>query len=392
MVSADFETFEPQLRSIAKELDQVEGDIELLQRFSGTRDEHRQLSDSIREQHRAAERLIEHIELEASEDPMEEKKALHTRISQLRLRSLSTQRSFRRAMLQYSGNSTREAQRDRALLLSGAATPAELRKRKVRTGNATLNAAADVTTALQETVSMMNDEIDKSVGNVLALSDSTATLRKTKDRYITMSDVLKTSANLIRALEQADAVDRWLMLAGLVLFVLVSFNILRKRIWIPGLYTAFSIVRYLFTLGMRSSAAGPTETSAVLLATADLGSVSLATTSVLTTISALSVSVAYGSTSLSTTVSTIQPTLDPEISESFVASDTAIVSSLASSDLDESAFESMDSAEDLDESDSENVDSAEDLAATATTPAQLPPFTRQRHYKPPVERETHLEL
>ncbi|KAJ1901833.1 Vesicle transport protein S20, partial [Coemansia sp. IMI 209127] len=317
-------------------------------------------------QHRATERLIEHLELDMDNDDEEDKHRI--RISQLRMRAHSTQRSFRRAMLQYTGNATREAQRDRALLLSGAATPAELRKRKVRTGNATLNAAADVTTALQETVSMMNDEIDKSVGNIVALKDSSATLKRTKDRYITMHDVLKTSGNLIRALEQADAVDRWLMLAGLVLFALVSFNILRKRLWIPGLYTAFRIVRYLFTLGIKSSAGGlPAESSAVLLATAGLGSVSLAAASsaALTTISALSLS----ATAVSTSSTAVQPTtLESVISEGYVSGST------------------MSSSSSLDEPESESI------ATEAMTPVQLPPFTRQRQYTLPVEHESHLEL
>ncbi|KAJ2852642.1 Vesicle transport protein S20 [Coemansia erecta] len=365
MVSAEFETFEPQLRRIAEELDQIEGDIALLEGFSGTRDEHRQLSDSIREQHRAAERLIENMELDMDNASEEEKH----RISQLRIRAHSTQRSFRRAMLQYTGNATREAQRDRALLLSGAATPAELRKRKVRTGNATLNAAADVTTALQETVSMMNDEIDKSVGNIVALKDSSATLKRAKDRYITMHDVLKTSGNLIRALEQADAVDRWLMLAGLVLFALVSFNILRKRLWIPGLYTAFRIARYLFTLGIKSSVGGlPAESSAALLATASLGSVSLAAASsaALTTIGALSLS----ATTVSTSSTAVQQsaTLESVISEGYVTNS------------------AMTSSSSLDEPGSEST------VAEEATPVHVPPFTRQRQYKPPVERESHLEL
>ncbi|KAJ2832163.1 hypothetical protein FBU31_002131, partial [Coemansia sp. 'formosensis'] len=67
----------------------------------------------------------------------------------------------------------------------------------------------------------------------------------TQDEYSTLDSVLRTSKSLIQSLEQADALDRWLMLGGLVLFALVVFNILRKRIWIPGLSTLFSLIRYL---------------------------------------------------------------------------------------------------------------------------------------------------
>ncbi|KAJ2818707.1 Vesicle transport protein S20, partial [Coemansia erecta] len=235
------------LKQLGDELDEAEKDVELLSKFSGNRSEHQRLADSIREQQRGAERLVERLRVSD----------LDTEQQQLRIKQL--QRKFRAALLQYRPNTRANAQRERELLLSGAATPAELRKKKARTGNAALNAAADVTTALQETVSMMSDEIEKSVGNVTAMKESSDKLRKTKGQYLVMDDVLKMSKSLVRTLEQADAVDRWLMLCGLVLFSLVAFNILRKRVWIPGLYTVFRIIRYVFTLGLRSGDADAVE-------------------------------------------------------------------------------------------------------------------------------------
>ncbi|KAJ2176635.1 Vesicle transport protein S20, partial [Coemansia sp. RSA 551] len=226
------------------ELTEAEKDTVLLSKFSGSRAEHEQLASSIREQQRRAERLIERL------------RTTNTDTSEHEQRTKKLQRSFRSALLQYRPNTHAQAQQERNLLLSGAATPAELRKKKVRTGNAALNAAADVTTALQETVSMMSDEIEKSAGNISAMSESSNKLRKTKGQYLAMDDVLKVSKNLVRTLEQADTVDRWLMLFGLVLFSLVAFNILRKRVWIPGLYTAFRVIRYVVTMGFSSSSSG----------------------------------------------------------------------------------------------------------------------------------------
>ncbi|KAJ2082384.1 Vesicle transport protein S20 [Coemansia sp. RSA 988] len=247
----DSNPLESCLRELVTELDELEADIELLGKFSGPQDEQRRLSDSIREQQRTAERLLERVRL-AAEDygADQQQKTAQRRVHEQEQRAKQQQRSFRSAVLKYRGNVAAAAKKERELLLSGAATPAELRRRKARTGNAALNAASDVTTALQETVSMMNEEIDKSVSNIMAMEDSSEKLRKTKSQYIAMDDILKMSRNLIHTLEQADVVDRWLMLAGLVLFSFVAFNILRKRLWIPGLYTLFSMVRYLFTLGI----------------------------------------------------------------------------------------------------------------------------------------------
>ncbi|KAJ1890423.1 Vesicle transport protein S20 [Kickxella alabastrina] len=268
--SAEAADMDIQLSQLSAELDEIEKDIVLLSQFSGSRDEHRQFADSVRDQQRTAERLIERalINLDDIQEAKLKSKVQAT-ISQQQNRTKNLQRAFRTALLQYRANAAGSAKRDRELLLSGAATPAELRKRKVRTGNAVLNVAADVTSALQETVSMMNAEIDKSVGNTMALQDSSDMLQKTKSEYLTMDGVLKTSKSLIKVLEQADAMDRWLMLGGLVLFAAVSFNILRKRIWIPGLSTLFSVIKYfLFSSSSNSnSSVGITEKIAAVTTT-----------------------------------------------------------------------------------------------------------------------------
>ncbi|KAJ2880350.1 hypothetical protein H4R27_004778 [Coemansia aciculifera] len=91
---------------------------------------------------------------------------------------------------------------------------------------------------------MMDAEIEKSAGNIIAMQESSAKLKR-HDKYSTLDDVLRTSKSLIQSLKQADALDRWLMLGGLVLFALAVFNILRKRIWILGPSTLFRLIRYL---------------------------------------------------------------------------------------------------------------------------------------------------
>ncbi|KAJ2555236.1 Vesicle transport protein S20 [Coemansia sp. RSA 1878] len=264
-------------KQLDDELTEAEKDTVLLSKFSGSRAEHEQLASSIREQQRRAERLIERL------------RTTNTDTSEHEQRTKKLQRSFRSALLQYRPNTRAQAQQERNLLLSGAATPAELRKKKVRTGNAALNAAADVTTALQETVSMMSDEIEKSAGNISAMSESSNKLRKTKGQYLAMDDVLKVSKNLVRTLEQADTVDRWLMLFGLVLFSLVAFNILRKRVWIPGLYTAFQVIRYVVTMGFSSSSSGSSTAESPHVVSEFVTELVHATTSLSSTTTALMV-------------------------------------------------------------------------------------------------------
>ncbi|KAJ1734825.1 Protein transport protein sec20 [Coemansia sp. Benny D160-2] len=391
MVSADFQLLEPQLRSIADDLDQAESDIGLLGEFSGTRDEHLRLAESIREQHRAAERVLERVEMELEVDsPHEDSGApsgVSGRVAGLRARLDSVQRDFRRALLRYRGNTERAAREERALLLSGATTAAELRRQKARAGggSSTLNAAADVTTALQETVTMMNDEIDKSVGNALALRDSTAAVQRTGDRYLTMHDVLRTSANLIRALERADAVDRWLMLAGLLLFALVSFNILRKRIWIPGLHSLFSVIRYVVVLAFGSSPEPSSSSFSVpevstLLSTHSqkMGAADPGPTALVNTLAAMA---SVSSLSIAQTAALLSTSLPPPpIAGDDNGGDDASLTPIILIDhppvAEDSGLEFDSGAAD----------------ATDHPTIQLPTPSRQKRYKPPVEREPHLEL
>ncbi|KAJ2663838.1 Protein transport protein sec20 [Coemansia sp. RSA 1200] len=410
MVSADFQLFEPQLRSIAEDLDQAESDIGLLGEFSGTRDEHLRLAESIREQHRAAERLLERVEMELEIDSPEEDSGTQggfsNRVAELRTRLDSIQRTFRRALLRYRGNAERVAREERALLLSGATTAAELRKRKARAGGgaSTLNAAADVTTALQETVAMMNDEIDKSVGNTLALRDSTAAVQRTNDRYLTMHDVLRTSANLIRALERADVVDRWLMLAGLLLFAFVSFNILRKRIWIPGLHSLFSAIRYVVVLAFGSSSGPPSSSSSsfpvpegpILLSahSQKMGSADLGYTALVNTLAGMasvsSLSIARTTASLSTSLPPPPPVASDDSDDD--ASLTPIIPMEPSVSGDAGFGFDSDTAVDPGNINEPLPDSAGTADTTDYSTTRLPTPSRQRHYKPPVEREPHLEL
>ncbi|KAJ1808018.1 Vesicle transport protein S20, partial [Coemansia sp. RSA 2598] len=261
---------EAQLTQLDREMDTLGKDIQELAEFDGNREEHRQLSDSLRDEQRALERQLERLQLEIDGLTHDTSAAaqLNSRVEQLGKRLQGMQRTFRAALLKYRGNVRGSARREREMLLSGAATPAELRKRKVRTGNAVANAAVDLTSALRETVGMMEEEIEKSVANLGAMDESSDLLRKTKGEYGVLDGVLGQSKELIAMLEKTDKTDRWLMLVGLVVFIAVAFNIVRKRVWIPGLSTLFSLLRYVL-FGWGSAKQGPPQESlTVVVATA----------------------------------------------------------------------------------------------------------------------------
>ncbi|KAJ2783430.1 hypothetical protein H4R18_001695 [Coemansia javaensis] len=254
-VGGEFDLPEAQLAQLGAELDGAEAGVERLGGFSGGREEHRALAEAIREQQRSAERLLETLRAAADDcDSAAAQAALRAEIEQREARARQVQRGFRLALLQYRGNAAAAARQEREELLSGATTAAELRRRKARGDGAALRAAADVTAALQETVSMMNQEIEKSAGNIIAMQASSDALRKTRAQYLTMDDMLNLSKRLVRSLEQADAMDRWLMLAGILVFSLVALNILRKRLWIPGLHTLLVLLRSAASRGPAPSA------------------------------------------------------------------------------------------------------------------------------------------
>ncbi|KAJ2890252.1 hypothetical protein IWW38_004240, partial [Coemansia aciculifera] len=67
------DNFGIQLGQLSAELDEVDKDIALLAKFSGSREEHRQFADSVRIQQRAAERIHQKLVADIEEDCENEK-------------------------------------------------------------------------------------------------------------------------------------------------------------------------------------------------------------------------------------------------------------------------------------------------------------------------------
>ncbi|ORY35630.1 Sec20-domain-containing protein [Naematelia encephala] len=87
-----------------------------------------------------------------------------------------------------------------------------------------------VTDALRRTTTLMQAELERSVLSVQMLDQSTSTLRLTQTLYDTYTSLLTTSSRIIKSLERADAWDRALILAALILFLLCCGWVIKRRV------------------------------------------------------------------------------------------------------------------------------------------------------------------
>ncbi|KAI0326134.1 Sec20-domain-containing protein [Cubamyces sp. BRFM 1775] len=113
------------------------------------------------------------------------------------------------------------------------------------TEDALMKANNDVTEALQRTIGLMQGELERSVLSTQLLESSTAALKSTSGTHDVLSSLMSTSKHLITALEKADWLDRMLVLAGLVFFVLVVLFILKQRLVDRSIRIAFWWTRFI---------------------------------------------------------------------------------------------------------------------------------------------------
>lgn len=136
---------------------------------------------------------------------------------------------------------------------------------------------------------MMQQELDRSVlsNQMLGLSDvtfellvlnleteqSSATLRLTNEQYSTLSIFLNTSQALITSLERADTMDRLLMGAALLFFILVCLFIIKRRILDRGL----RVMNVLVGRGGKNKKRAVLEAVTSSLTTSEAGTLDLST-------------------------------------------------------------------------------------------------------------------
>lgn len=117
------------------------------------------------------------------------------------------------------------------------------RSRSSNPDEALMSASTDVAESLKSTLNLMKQELDRSVLSTQMLEQQTKTLNLTSNQYITFSDLLTTSRQLITSIQRADVLDRLILGAALVFFMLVCLYILKKRILDRGLSLISTVSR-----------------------------------------------------------------------------------------------------------------------------------------------------
>ncbi|CAK5273838.1 unnamed protein product [Mycena citricolor] len=204
------------------------------------------LASELREDVDALARQVEALDVLVDDQRgASNKRGLRTIVEELSERLNAIRRESRAALLasKRTLDSLSTSRRDELL---GSASVSEKQGSNGRFAEDALMAASDkVTDAMQRTMELMDAELKRSVLVSQTLADSTATLKSTSLTHDTLTTVLDTSKHLVTALEKADTLDRLLIGAALVLFILVVLFILKQRIFDRGMRVAFWWTRFL---------------------------------------------------------------------------------------------------------------------------------------------------
>ncbi|KAJ7033750.1 Sec20-domain-containing protein [Mycena alexandri] len=208
-------------------------------------------------------------------------------VEDLNERLANLRREARSALLESKRtiDSLRKSHRDE-LLSSNAVSEKREFNEKV-TDDALMAANDNVTEAMQRTMSLMQGELERSVLSAQMLADSTATLRSASSTHDTLTNVMDTSKQLITALEKSDWLDRIVIFAALLFFILVVLFILKQRIFDRSIRIAFWWMRFVPDFRGESmekgSAAATLVTSSVASAASALASSATALSTTLVT-------------------------------------------------------------------------------------------------------------
>ncbi|KAJ6488034.1 Sec20-domain-containing protein, partial [Mycena sanguinolenta] len=177
-------------------------------------------------------------------------------------------RESRTALLESKRTIDSLSKSNREELLSSSAVSEKRDSNNEKVTDDALMAASDnVTEALQRTMALMEGELKRSVLSAQMLADSTATLRSTSSAHDTLTGVMDTSKQLITALEKSDWLDRVLIFAALLFFILVVLFILKQRIFDRGIRMALWWTRFVPDFSGDSELLSMEKGSAVVLST-----------------------------------------------------------------------------------------------------------------------------
>lgn len=162
--------------------------------------------------------------------------------------------------------------------------------------DALMKTSNDVTEALQRTIGLMQGELEKSVLSTQLLEASTASLKSASTTHDVLDGLLVTSKHLITALEKSDWLDRLVILAALLFFILVVLFILKQRLVDRSLRIALLWTRFIPSRGKASD---------VVVDVMEKGSVAAFSTTISTVVAVTTAAVAAAASSSEAAVSIV---------------------------------------------------------------------------------------
>ncbi|CAK9167389.1 unnamed protein product [Ilex paraguariensis] len=150
-----------------------------------------------------------------------------TQIQSLRL-------SLRNANLQAKANKRKAAQEERELLLGGG-EESTIRRRNLQTKAGMTSAAESITESLRRTRQLMVQEVERSASTLMTFEESTGVLRKAEGEYKGHRSLLMRTRNLLSTMQCQDVLDRVILVAGFLLFLLAVLYVVSKRMGIVKL-------------------------------------------------------------------------------------------------------------------------------------------------------------
>eukprot|EP00850_Spirogloea_muscicola_P016256 SM000131S26686 [mRNA] locus=s131:52134:54931:+ [translate_table: standard] len=170
------------------------------------------LNTSVQDEFVAMRRQLKDLELlSAEQDSLEECDLVETELRSCRGQYGSLRVKLRNANLQAHANE--------ALLAKQEATQAGM-----------VDTAESVTDSLRRTRQLMAQEVARGGQTLAVMAESHHTLQKADEEYKGQRTLLKTTRRLLSVLQRQDVLDRLILVAGLLFFLLVCFYILNKRL------------------------------------------------------------------------------------------------------------------------------------------------------------------
>ncbi|KAK0547936.1 Protein transport protein sec20 [Tilletia horrida] len=126
------------------------------------------------------------------------------------------------------------ARQELSLLTSSSSTAAYgsgLNNTNSAEGDKVQTASADVTQALQRSVQLLSNEVERSTFSAQLLEESSATIQLLNSEYTSFSNILKNSVTLIKSMEREDWYNALMVFASMAFFLGCVLYILKKRIY-----------------------------------------------------------------------------------------------------------------------------------------------------------------